>query len=283
MERQIFIGAIASGLRAAPLAAEAQETEKVYRIGYLESGSPSRLRGLAVGQVALWGRVIEFERGWRAQFAYPTHPYAPSDDALLAHVLRERYGVPVAVGAQAWALERILPPNLQAPGRADRQPAGPEEMPAVPVAQAGVCEMAQSTEASELERLREDVKAAQRKLENGRAALRIERERLRLERRNHRIDLERMRLELERAAPAQAVPAARRQASESDPAIAARAATIKARLVEAGISQEMSAQAAVVSRSAICHALSGRVPANRIMACALELLRQVGVPKKRGT
>jgi hypothetical protein len=97
------------------------------------------------------------------------------------------------------------------------------------------------------------------------------------------IDLERMRLELERAAPpAQAVPAAWRQASEPDQKIAARAATIKARLAGAGISQEMLAQAAVVSRSAICHALSGRGPANRIMAYALELLGQVGVPKKRG-
>ena len=25
----------------------------------------------AVGTVALWGRVIEHERGWRAEFAYP--------------------------------------------------------------------------------------------------------------------------------------------------------------------------------------------------------------------
>src|SRR6266404_3749670 len=35
----------------APLAAEAQGTEKMYRVGYLESGSRSRLRGLtAFGQ-----------------------------------------------------------------------------------------------------------------------------------------------------------------------------------------------------------------------------------------
>jgi hypothetical protein len=144
---------------------------------------------LVVGQVALWGRVIEFERGWRAQFGYPTHLYALTDDELLAQTLRERYQVPVAAGAGAWALERILPPNLQAPGRADRELAAAEEMPAVPFALAGVVEMVQSTELGQLERLREDLRAAQHKLEDSRALLKIERERLRLDRENRRIDL----------------------------------------------------------------------------------------------
>jgi len=239
---------------------------------------------LVVGQVALWGRVIEFERGWRAQFGYPTHLYALTDDELLAQTLRERYQVPVAGGAAAWALERILPPNLRAPGRADREPSADEEMPAVPFALAGVVEMVQSTEFTQLERLREDLRAAQHKLEDSRALLRIERERLRLDRENRRIDLERMRLEVERAAveagPAQP-SATRRRGRAPDPASVERAATIKARLIEAGISQDTLARAAVVTRSYVCHALSGRHRAARVMACALELLRQAGAPKKR--
>ena len=35
MDRRTFIGTIAGGLVAAPLAAEAQQTGKVYRVGFL--------------------------------------------------------------------------------------------------------------------------------------------------------------------------------------------------------------------------------------------------------
>jgi lambda repressor-like predicted transcriptional regulator len=91
-----------------------------------------------------------------------------------------------------------------------------------------------------------------------------------------------MRLELERAAAeGHAQPSAtRRRAREPDPATVERAVTIKARLIEAGISQATLARAAVVTRSYVCHALSGRHRADRVMACALELLRQAGAPKK---
>jgi putative ABC transport system substrate-binding protein len=41
MDRRTFVGVIAGGLLAAPLAAEAQSAGKVYRIGYLSSGSAS--------------------------------------------------------------------------------------------------------------------------------------------------------------------------------------------------------------------------------------------------
>ena len=41
MKRRTFLGMIASGLLAAPLAAEAQPAGKVYRIGVLESTSPA--------------------------------------------------------------------------------------------------------------------------------------------------------------------------------------------------------------------------------------------------
>ena len=41
MDRRAFIGAIAGGLLAAPLAAEAQQPERIYRIGVLERTSPA--------------------------------------------------------------------------------------------------------------------------------------------------------------------------------------------------------------------------------------------------
>ena len=47
MDRRRFLLTALAGALAAPRVAEAQEREKVYRVGYLESGSRSRLRGLA--------------------------------------------------------------------------------------------------------------------------------------------------------------------------------------------------------------------------------------------
>jgi putative ABC transport system substrate-binding protein len=44
MDRRTFLGSLAGGLLAAPLAAGAQQAKKVYKIGYLDAGS-SRTRG----------------------------------------------------------------------------------------------------------------------------------------------------------------------------------------------------------------------------------------------
>jgi len=55
----------------------------------------SELLGWAVGQVNLWGRVVEYERGWRAEFAYPYALTVHSDDATLAPELRRRYLVDI--------------------------------------------------------------------------------------------------------------------------------------------------------------------------------------------
>jgi putative ABC transport system substrate-binding protein len=41
VDRRIFLGMLASGLVAAPLAAEAQPAGKIYRIGYLSAGAPT--------------------------------------------------------------------------------------------------------------------------------------------------------------------------------------------------------------------------------------------------
>jgi hypothetical protein len=40
MDRRAFIGTVAGGFLAAPLAAEAQQAGKVYRIGFLRAGQP---------------------------------------------------------------------------------------------------------------------------------------------------------------------------------------------------------------------------------------------------
>jgi hypothetical protein len=52
-----------------------------------------------IGQVSLWGDVVECERGWRAGFAYPARLYVPSVCVAAAEVVAdlEDYGVPVEV------------------------------------------------------------------------------------------------------------------------------------------------------------------------------------------
>jgi hypothetical protein len=68
---------------------------------------------VVVGQVALWGKIVEHERGWRGGAAYPRHLYALTDDPMVAETLRERYGVPVEWGEDANQLRRLLPPSLE--------------------------------------------------------------------------------------------------------------------------------------------------------------------------
>ena len=46
-----------------------------------------------LGEVALWGRVLEGGAGWRATLAYPVHLYVP--DAALAEAL-DAYGVAIS-------------------------------------------------------------------------------------------------------------------------------------------------------------------------------------------
>jgi hypothetical protein len=76
-----------------------------------------RLGGImVVGEVSLWGRVVQHDRGWRASQAYPRHLYAFTDDPHVADTLRERYGVPVEYGADAERLRRLLPLPREAPG-----------------------------------------------------------------------------------------------------------------------------------------------------------------------
>jgi hypothetical protein len=51
----------------------------------------------ALGTVSLWGDVLECERGWRAELAYPRHVFVPSGSPGAADrvVGLQDYGVPV--------------------------------------------------------------------------------------------------------------------------------------------------------------------------------------------
>ena len=53
-------------------------------------------RDFLVGRVALWGKVVEGTRGFRAEFAYPTWLYVPFELWAQADALK-RYGVPVEI------------------------------------------------------------------------------------------------------------------------------------------------------------------------------------------
>jgi hypothetical protein len=51
--------------------------------------------GWAVGRVAMWGRVIEHTKGWRAQYAYPYAVRVESEDEAVARQVRFEYAVDV--------------------------------------------------------------------------------------------------------------------------------------------------------------------------------------------
>jgi hypothetical protein len=61
-------------------------------------------RRVAFGPVALWGRVIEHERGWRAQYAYPQALYVGAPE--LVSPLAKAYRVPVEHAASPALPER---------------------------------------------------------------------------------------------------------------------------------------------------------------------------------
>lgn len=66
-----------------------------------------------VGKVALWGRVLEFEEGWRGRYAYPLslEVLVPdtgytADTARWIDTLEESYGVPVWSSPQRYVVPR---------------------------------------------------------------------------------------------------------------------------------------------------------------------------------
>jgi hypothetical protein len=60
--------------------------------------TPPRREGrpIALGRVSLWGRVLERDKGFRAQYAYPYDLFLLGADEVLAHELRRRYAVDVS-------------------------------------------------------------------------------------------------------------------------------------------------------------------------------------------
>jgi hypothetical protein len=84
-------------------------------------------KAAVIGRVALWGRVIECERGWRGTFAYPTHLYLlrarlSRRERPHAHELAgalASYGVPVEV-AEAPTLAALLADLLAQEGTLSR-------------------------------------------------------------------------------------------------------------------------------------------------------------------
>lgn len=72
-----------------------------------DEASLGKTRG-AYGRVAMWGRVVEYAHGWRAQYAKPIELWLPGGDEKTAETLRSFYGCPVtvederAVPADSW-------------------------------------------------------------------------------------------------------------------------------------------------------------------------------------
>src|SRR3990172_5594590 len=64
----------------------------------------------AWGTVALWGRVLEYETGYRAEYGYPQHLW--TENPAAADLLRSRYLIPVSPLAEL--METGSP---EAPGR----------------------------------------------------------------------------------------------------------------------------------------------------------------------
>jgi hypothetical protein len=68
-----------------------------------------RLAGMSVdtalGTVSLWGKVVECERGYRAQYAYPHHIYVPATAYHQMSDVSSAFGVPVGVHASLDARE----------------------------------------------------------------------------------------------------------------------------------------------------------------------------------
>lgn len=82
----------------------ATNDEKLARLDGSFKSAVSHDLGGCFGPVRLWGMVVPYERGYRAQFAYPGEPltYYPAegvrDPDELASELAENYGIEVLVG-----------------------------------------------------------------------------------------------------------------------------------------------------------------------------------------
>ncbi|HEX5411782.1 MAG TPA: hypothetical protein VFZ27_07955 [Terriglobia bacterium] len=76
---------------------------------------------IALGTVSLWGKVVECELGYRAQYAYPRHLYLPASLVRYLPKVASTFGVVAGVYVSACEEEISLPvfsgPRTQQPSR----------------------------------------------------------------------------------------------------------------------------------------------------------------------
>lgn len=74
----------------------------------VQSGIELRDSHLVFGEVSLWGRIYEHERGYRAQYAYPKRFIALVNTRELIEQLSQHYHVPVTYEEDSWKLDSLF-------------------------------------------------------------------------------------------------------------------------------------------------------------------------------
>jgi hypothetical protein len=72
---------------------------------------------VALGTVSLWGKVVECERGYKAQYAYPRHIYLPASFARFLLQVNSAFGIPAGIYASTTDDEVCLSIHPGLPGR----------------------------------------------------------------------------------------------------------------------------------------------------------------------
>jgi hypothetical protein len=76
---------------------------------------------VALGAVSLWGKVIECESGYKAQYAYPCHLYLPASFARFLPDVSSAFGVPAGIYASTFEEEIRLAFSAGSTGRDRRE------------------------------------------------------------------------------------------------------------------------------------------------------------------
>ena len=76
---------------------------------------------VALGTVSLWGRVVECERGYKAEYAYPHHIYLPASFARFVPVVSSEFGVASGIYASICEEEISLVVSAGPGGRETRK------------------------------------------------------------------------------------------------------------------------------------------------------------------
>jgi hypothetical protein len=72
---------------------------------------------VALGAVSLWGKVVECESGYKAQYAYPCHFYLPASFARFLTIVSSAFGVPAGIYASTLDAEIRLALSAGSTGR----------------------------------------------------------------------------------------------------------------------------------------------------------------------